>query len=87
MLDIWNWYNTMTGPVYLIFICIYSWNSIKESGDTNHLSNILFEVFSTGEIENNLRLLNEIFQASNEPEWIEYLQELVIDIIWTLGNH
>ena len=28
-----------------------------------------------------------MFQASNEPEWLEYLQELIIDVIWILGNY
>lgn len=58
------------------------WKEISLTGDTSQLSPLLLEICST----NQLELLNEIFLSSNDPEWIEYIQELLIDIIWLLGN-
>ena len=54
---------------------------MKTSGNVSELSNLLLQVCLTS----NFEVLNAIFLASTEPEWIEYIQELLIDAIWLLG--
>ena len=64
---------------------LLTWNSIKQSGDISQLTPLLLEIFSSS-FNGRFELLNEIFSASNELEWIEYVQEQIIDVIWLLGN-
>jgi hypothetical protein len=68
--------------IIILFLSKLLWESIKSSGDTKQLSSLLLQICTIG----NFEVLNEIFEASNEPEWTEHIQELLIDVIWLLGN-
>lgn len=63
-------------------------NSIKQSGNSSNLSHFLLDLMSKNEIESALRfeLLNEIFSLSKEVEWVDHVQEALIDVIWLLGK-
>ena len=70
---------------YFSVCSLTDWKDIKISGDTQKLANLIFKIFSNRNQE-MFQLLNEMFSASNDPFWIEFLQDLIIDIIWTLGS-
>jgi hypothetical protein len=84
MLD--KWYRPSLLSLYLIFFdSLTIWNSIKQSGNLSQLNSLFLEIFSAT-FSGRFELLNEILNASKEPEWIEHVQEQIIDIIWLLGN-
>lgn len=61
---------------------------MKKSRDASNLPALLLDLFLSTQTGNEDRLafLNEVFAVSTEPEWLDHVQELLVDIIWLLGK-
>lgn len=61
---------------------------MKNNGESSNLSQLILTLLSNSEIQDSRRydLLNEVFSLSNESEWVDHVQKILIDVFWLLGK-